>query len=181
MSSRKNPDWGRAVFVVIVLNLLFLDAWIIKTRPNPQNSGAVLPASTSCPSACVQLFNGKSSAKEQVIPISASGTTIESDWSTINGSEITFNKANYPGAKKIYFQANLSSDASDRKSYARLYDATHGIGIQGSEMSTTSTSLKQIQSGEINPFSGDLTIRVQVKSLNGNLVTISNPRIVVIY
>lgn len=175
------PGW---IVAVLIINLIVLDGWLLRTRLGEQKENKnVLAASTStCPSACISLINGgASSAKEQVISISASGTTIATDWTSITGSEITFNKASYKGAKKIYFQANLSSDASDRKAYVRLFDVTHGIGIQGSEITTTSTTLKQIQSGDLNPFSGDLTVKIQIKGLNGNLVTMSNPRIVVSY
>ncbi len=166
--------WG-----LIVANLAVLNLDYVKTR---KVQGKVLDASTSCPTACVNLINSaKSTSKELTVSISASGTTVKTDWVTVSGSEITFNKANYPGAKKFYFQANLSSDAADRTSYARLYDITHSIAVQGGDVSSSSITLKQVQSGELNPFSGDLTLGIQIKGLNGNLVTISNPRIVVKY
>ncbi len=125
--------------------------------------------------------SGKTSAKEIVIPISTSGNTVASDWENLTGSEITFNKANYPGVKKIYFQANLSTSDVDRKSSARLFDVTHGIGVQGSEITSTAVTPMQIKSGPINFFSGDLVVRIQLKSLNGNSVTISNGRMILTY
>ncbi|KKR26284.1 MAG: hypothetical protein UT58_C0016G0001, partial [Microgenomates group bacterium GW2011_GWC1_39_7b] len=140
-----------------------------------------------CPVACVNLINKSKSAvapsqKESSISIQTSGSTqVYNDWYTIPGSEFTFNKGNYPGAKSYYFQTNLSTDSTDRIAYARLYDATHGIGVTGSDITTPSTSLSQVQSGQLNPFSGNLTIRVQIRGLNGNLVTIGNSRIVVVY
>lgn len=178
--SKSTIDWYRSF---VIFNLLVLDIFLLKTYVNGDPSQKVLPASTSaCPSACVSLINsGKSLSSEEVISISSSGTTQSTSWTTIAGSGISFNKTKYKGAKKFYFQANLSSDASDLTAFARLFDATHGIGITGSEMTTKNTSLRQIQSGELNPFSGDLDVRVQIKSLNGNLVTLSNPRIVVVY
>ncbi len=124
---------------------------------------------------------GKTAAKELVIPISTSGSTVNSEWESLGGSEISFNKANYPGVKKMYFQANLGTSAEDRKAFARLFDVTHGIGVQGSDISSTATTPMQIKSNPLNFFSGDLVVRIQLKSLNGNTVSISNGRIILTY
>lgn len=165
---------------LLFLNLLFLDFYIFKTF---KDESRVLSVSTSaCPSACVDLIQrGKTAAKELVIPISTSGSTVATDWDSLAGSEISFNKANYPGVKKMYFQANLGTSAEDRKSFARLYDVTHGIGVQGSDITSTAVSPMQIKSDSLNFFSGDLVVRIQLKSLNGNTVTISNGRIILVY
>lgn len=166
--------------LIFIANILFIDVWLIRSAKISLQK--VLSATSSgCPSACVDMIRSKVGGGEQVIPISATGSTNSSDWTVLPGSEITFNKASYAGAKKMYFQASLSSDASDRTVYARLYDATHEIGIQGSDISAKSSTLLFVQSGNINPFSGDLSLKVQIKSLNGNLVTITNPRIRVVY
>lgn len=177
-----NRKLSTVVVVVLALNLLWLDAKLIGDK-NREIPGQVLPASTvACPSACVDLISGsKARSSEQVISVSASGSTNLMVWTAVSGSEFSFNKANYKGAKKIYFQVNLSTDATDRRAYARLFDVTHGVTITGSEVGTLSTTLSQVQSSELNPFSGDLTVRVELKSLNGNLVTASNPRVVVKY
>jgi hypothetical protein len=168
------------LLALLFVNLLFLDLYIFK---NFKSDSRVLSVSTSaCPSACVDLIQrGKTAAKELVIPISTSGSTVATGWDSLAGSEISFNKANYPGVKKIYFQANLGTSAGDRTSYARLYDVTHGIGVQGSDISSTASTPMQIKSDSLNFFSGDLVIRIQLKSLNGNTVTISNGRIVLTY
>jgi len=168
------------LLLVLFLNILFLDFYIFKNFKSESN---VLSTTTSsCPPACVDLIQrGKSAAKELVIPISTSGTTVKTDWADLSGSEITFNKASYPGVKKIYFQANLGTSAQDKKSFARLFDVTHGIGVQGSEISSTATVPIQIKSDALNFFSGDMVVRVQLKSLDGNTVTISNGRIMLTY
>jgi hypothetical protein len=152
--------------------LVVVDVWIVKTLKSDSSKVLSATTSTNCPSAC---------SSEQIIPISATGSTILTDWTIVPGSEINFNKKSYAGAKKIYFQANLSSDASDRSVYARLYDETHDIGVQGSDISTKSVTFELQQSGTINPYSGDLSLKVQIKSLNGNTATLTNPRIRVVY
>lgn len=176
----KQKNISLFLFTLLFLNLLFLDFYIFKSL---KTESQVLSATTSsCPMACIDLIKGgKTAAKELIIPISTSGSTTASDWDSLAGSEISFNKANYPGVKKIYFQANLGTSAGDRKAFARLFDVTHGIGVQGSDISSTATTPMQIKSDALNFFSGDLVVRIQLKSLNGNEVTISNGRIILTY
>lgn len=168
------------LFAVFVANLFVVDLWLIKSSGNDLSK--VLSANTggSCPSACVDLIRTRTGS-EQLVEISASGTSAETEWTVVPGSEITFNKANYSGAKKMYFQASLSSDASDRTVYARLYDKTHGIGVQGSDISTESVTSVLVQSNPLNFFSGNLSLQVQIKSLNGNVASILNPRVRIVY
>ena len=167
------------LLLVIFLNLIVLDFFVFSRKSDEKVLSATANA---CPTACVDLIRGtKSLAKEVVIPISTAGTTTKTDWEGLAGSEISFNKANYPGVKKMYFLANLGTDAQDRKAYARLFDVTHGIGVQGSEITSTATTAMQIKSDALNFFSGDLVVRIQIKGLNGNLVSISNGRIVLSY
>lgn len=168
------------VLMLLLVNLVVLDFYIFKTL---KTESKVLSVSTSaCPKACMDLIQtGKSAAKELVIPVSTSGSTVNSEWESLSGSEISFNKANYPGVKKMYFQANLGTSAGDRKAFARLFDVTHGIGVQGSDINSTAVTPMQIKSDALNFFSGDLVVRIQLKSLNGNTVSISNGRIILVY
>ncbi len=165
---------------IVIINLAVIDLWLVRSTNSDFNKVLSAATSGSCPSACVDLIRNRTGS-EQLVEISASGSTSETGWTVLPGSEITFNKANYSGAKKMYFQASLSSDASDRTVYARLYDKTHGIGVQGSEISTKSTTAVLIQSDALNFYSGNLSLQVQIKSLNGNVASILNPRIRVVY
>ncbi|MBI2021982.1 hypothetical protein HYS93_03870 [Candidatus Daviesbacteria bacterium] len=118
--------------------------------------------------------------KEIFINFGVNGTTTATDWIDLSGSEIDFDVSSYPGAR-FYFQANLKSDAGDRAVYARIYDTNNKIGVQGSNMSYTGLSSALTESGSMTFWQGRLKIRVQIKSLIGNLATIENPRIRIVY
>lgn len=118
---------------------------------------------------------------EIYINFGSGGSTTLTSWTDLAGTDITFDVANYQGAKALYFQANLKSDAPDRATFARIYDATHSVGVQGSEMSYAGLTSKLTESGSLTFFSGRLTLRVQIHSLNGNLATIESPKIRIVY
>ena len=109
------------------------------------------------------------------------GSTISTNWTDLAGSDFIFDAANFPGAKAFYFEANLTSDATDRDTFARIFDVTHSVGVQGSDLKYRGLTSTFIESGSLTFLSGKLTLRVQIHSLNGNLATIDNPRIRIVY
>lgn len=119
--------------------------------------------------------------KEIYINFGNGGTTSATSWTDVSGAEITFDAANYPGVKAFYFQANLKSDAPDRATFARIFDATHSVGVQGSEMSFAGLTSKLTESGSLTFLSSRLTLRVQIHSLNVNLATIEGPKIRIVF
>jgi hypothetical protein len=131
-----------------------------------------LPSSSTTPS--------QNSPKEIYLNFGVNGSTQSTDWVDLIGSDIKFNSANYPGAKGFYFQANLQTDAPDRNGYARIYDVTHSAEVSGSVINFAGLTATFKQSNAISLSSGDLQLRVQVKSeLNNTLIY--NPRIKVVY
>lgn len=119
--------------------------------------------------------------KEIYINFGNGGTTTATSWTDISGTDMNFDAVNYGGAKAFYFQGNLKSDATDRQTYARIYDVTHSVGVQGAEMNYAGLVSKLTESGSLTFLSGRLTLRVQIHSLNGNLATIENPKIRIVY
>lgn len=59
-----------------------------------------------------------------------------------------YDSAEYNPTPTAYFEATLKA-ASGQTAYMRLYDATTGAAVSGSEVSTTSTSLTRVRSGAI--------------------------------
>lgn len=119
--------------------------------------------------------------KEVYIPFGSGGSTQSTSWTDASGTEITFSPDNYPGAKSFYFQASLVSDAPDRQSYARVYDITNSNPVVGSEISFAGLTSTFKESGAMNFQSGVAKLRVQIHGLNGNIATVQNPRIKVVY
>jgi hypothetical protein len=136
------------------------------------------PGALTTPSTTVV---NSSQAKEFFLYFGVSGSTQETDWIDVSGGQINFDISNYPGARAIYFIGNLKSDAPDRSAYARLLNVSSGSAITGSEISFTGLSSTPTTSVAMDVPSGSLKLQVQIKSLNGNLATIENPRVRVIY
>jgi len=98
------------------------------------------------------------------VTIPGSGSTTETAWTNVAGSEFYFNPADYPGLVSVYFEANMKLFNGSGLAYAQLFDVTHGIGVQGSEVSTKSGVDIVIESGMVSFWQGRNLIRVQIKS-----------------
>lgn len=87
------------------------------------------------------------------------------NWVDVAGSDFYFNPADYPGLVAVYFEANMKLVTGSGRAYVRLYDSTHGIGVQGSEVVTQAGTDTLVESGQLNFWAGKNLIRVQIKSL----------------
>lgn len=117
------------------------------------------------------------------IPLASQSATTEKDWADVPGSEVTFNLANdYSASAKATFEASLKVAHANGTAYTRLFDDTHKIAVNGSELSVTDSAdfIYKI-SGALSLWSGTNTYKVQIKSLNGFEVTIDNPRLKISY
>jgi hypothetical protein len=102
------------------------------------------------------------------LPIVGNGSTLETDWVNVYGTDFYFDKKDFPGFKKAYFEANLKLFNGNGKAYARLYDVTHGVGVQGSGVETKSQLPELVVSGEVSLWEGKNLYRVQIKSLTAD-------------
>ena len=73
------------------------------------------------------------------IPLSG-GNTQNTDWTTISSSQITFNISDYGGKAYPVWDANLRVDNANGQTFVRLFDTTHGIAVNGSEISISKPS-----------------------------------------
>ena len=171
--SEATPSGSTDIQVLIDTKIAQLKEELLETirgsTPKTQTTSQQTQTSTSQP-------------KEIFITLGAGGSTTATAWTDISGTTIDLDRGRYPGATSFYFQANLKSDASDRTTYARLYDVNNKVGIQGSEISYAGLTSKVIESGQLTfHFGGKLTLVVQIHSLNGNLATVDSPKIRVAY
>jgi Flp pilus assembly protein TadG len=125
----------------------------------------------------------KSEAKTAYIPLSGPITTTSTGWVDVVGTDIYIDLANDYGKNAyVSWEAFLKVAYGNGQAFARLYDVTHGIGVDGSELSLigigTST---QVSSGKLNLWSGRNLYRVQIKSLNTFEVTFGSGRIKITY
>lgn len=98
------------------------------------------------------------------IPGGGGGTT-ETNWIDVPGSEFYFDTKDYSGLVEIYLESTMQLINGSGMAYVRLYDATHGIGVQGSDIQTNSNSSTIVVSGKLNPWAGRNLMRIQVRSL----------------
>ena len=113
----------------------------------------------------------------QYVTIPGNGSTVTNGWTVLSGTEFYFDLGDYPGLKEIYFEANLKLFNGNGIDYARLYDSTHGIGVQGSEVQTSSQANTVVESGKLSFWGGKNLIKVQSRSLTADTAVYNSGRL----
>ena len=119
------------------------------------------------------------SSQPQVIyiPLGGSGSTSSRDWANIGNAEVYFDLNDYPSLVEARFEGFISVKNGNGKTFARLYDATHSIGVQGSDIESTSENFTMVISDVLSLWRGKNLYRVQIKSLNGYEANFDSGRI----
>ncbi len=116
------------------------------------------------------------------IPLTGPITTTSTNWVDAVGTDAYIDLINdYKSSAYITWEAFLKVAYGNGTAYARLYDVTHGIAVNGSEISTATSSSTQISSGKLSLWAGKNLYRVQLKSLNSFEVTFGSGRIKIVY
>jgi len=122
------------------------------------------------------------SKKTAYIPLSGPITTTSTDWVDAAGTDVYIDLASdYGKSTYVSWEGFLSIANGNGQALARLYDATHGIAVNGSEISTTSGTSTQLTSGSLSLWAGRNLYRVQLKSLNSFVATFASGRIKINY
>lgn len=123
-----------------------------------------------------------STSQPQVIyiPLGGGGSTTSKEWADVGNAEVYFEIGDYPNVDRIYFEGFINVKHGNGKAFARLYDVTHGIGVQGSDIYTDSESFTLVESGSLSFWQGKNLYRIQIKSLNGYEASIDSGRIKII-
>lgn len=114
------------------------------------------------------------------VPIPGSGNTVKTDWTVVDGTDFYLSKSDYPGLVGIYFEANMKLLNGNGTAFLRLYDATHGIGVSGSEIKTENQASTFISSGAINLWDGYNHYQVQAKSLTADTTVFESGKLKII-
>lgn len=125
----------------------------------------------------------KAKSQTAYIPIVGPITTTSSDWYDAPGTEFYLDyNTDYGKTAYADWQVFLKVADGNGTAYARLYDITNKIGVDGSEVSVSNKGdLTQVISGKLNFWSGNNQYRVQIKSLNKFEVTFGSGRVKIIY
>lgn len=108
------------------------------------------------------------------------GSTQKSDWTRVDGSEFTFDLADYQEGK-VYWEGNLRSQYTNSRCYTRLFDKTNSRAVDFSEQSTDNTDNQYLTSQELAIWFGKLKYQLEIKSLNNVTCYLDSPRLVVKY
>jgi len=194
---------GKEKFLALFPVLLFFSVNVLYSgyflateigKTGIKKGGTVLSSATeSCSLACEQLIDQKiaaalnnsstttSSLQTTYIPLGAGGSTTETEWTTLEGSEFNFDISTYSSKAKVYWEGNIKSLSTNSRCYARLYDKTHYRGVDYSEHSTNQLTYQTLVSSSTSIWLGNNSYEIQLKSLNGVECYLSSPNLIVKY
>lgn len=116
------------------------------------------------------------------IPLGSTYSTTSTTWTDVPTAQIGLSTADYGSSPAISWEAFLKVANANGTAYVRLYDATHNIAVDASELSVSNTSTSTyVGSGNLNLWSGRNQYKVQIKSLNSLEVTYEPGRIRIVY
>ena len=117
------------------------------------------------------------------IPISGPLSTTSSNWYDAPGTDLNLNlKGDYGDKAVATWEGSLKIAHSNGTAYARIYDVTHGIAVNGSEISVTNKAdFTQSYSGNLSFWAGNNQYRIQLKSLNTFEATFGSGKIKIVY
>lgn len=194
------------IFLKILLTITFLDLAYLNYKifqPATVIENKISPASETCGEQCRTIVAaaissiptitpaptlpakalaaaGPSSKKSFIttyLPIPGQGETMENRWTSIPGTSFWLNTADYPRLQEAYFESNLKLFNANGQAFLRLFDATAGIEVWGSEISTGSQSFVFLTSGKITLRPGNHQYVIQARSLTADTTIFNSPRI----
>jgi hypothetical protein len=124
-----------------------------------------------------------STPKTSYIDMGTTYTTASTDWYTIDDTAIYIDLINEYGVNaKVSWEVLLKVAHANGQAYARLWDDTNKIAVNGSELTTINNSSYQlVSSGNLPFWRGRNLYKIQIKSLNSFEVTITGAKIKVMY
>lgn len=111
------------------------------------------------------------------LPISTGGQTLSNNWEILPATSFYFDIHDYPGLVEIYFETNIRLFNGNGTAFVRLFDETHGVGVQGSEVSTNQQKGTAVVSGKVSFYQGKNLISVQAKSLTADTAIFTSGRL----
>lgn len=129
------------------------------------------------------VVTAKAKAQTAYIPIAGPLSSTSKDWYDLAGTEFYLNfNTDYGKSAYANWDASLKIKDGNGTVYARIYDVTNKIAVNGSEILVSNKGdLTQVISSGLSFWAGNNLYRVQLKSLNGFEVTFGSGRIKIIY
>lgn len=137
---------------------------------------SITPTLTSAPQVPTPTARAKVKSVSYV-PIPGAGSTLETNWTVMAGTDFYLSKSDFPGLTEVYFEANVKLFNGNGTAYVRIYDVTHGIAVVGSELATSSQTSTFLSSGKISFWEGFNHYQVQAKSLTADTTVYESGRL----
>lgn len=175
-------------FIVIFLNLLFLDWQILQliNKPNPiqQNETktsevSLTPKTEMCSQNCLDVIKQATSTAQPMTTMQTSapstsqayfvpfgsGSIASSDWQDISGLQAYVDTANYNGIKTVTFEASVHVPTGNETVNVRLFNVTDGHPVWYSEVFFNGgTNAQLLVSKPISLDQGNKLYQVQMKT-----------------
>src|SRR5260221_10152337 len=150
---------------------------LVTATPTPVSVNSVTPT----PKVVVVVQTPVPNSKITYIPLTG-GNTQNTDWTNLSGSQFSLSISDYGKYTYAVWDANLRVNNANGTTLARLFDTTHGIAVNGSEINIgdTSTSTDVVSAG-LSFWSGNNSYVVQLKSLNNSTAFMDSGRIKITY
>jgi len=136
--------------------------------------------STSPTPKPVTSVSAKKVRRTYYVPIPGSGSTLATDWTNLSGTDFYLSKNDFPGFLEVYFEANIKLMNGNGKAFFRIYDATHFIGVTGSQIETSSQASTFVSSGKVSLWEGYNHYIVQAKTLTADTAVYESGKLKII-
>lgn len=116
----------------------------------------------------------------QYVTIPGSGSSGANTWEDLAGTEFYIDLSDYSGLVEVYFESNMKLFNGNGMAYVQLFDMTHGVGVQGSDVQTNNQADTVVTSGKVTFWAGKNLIRVQAKSLTADTAVYNSGRLKIV-
>jgi hypothetical protein len=146
---------------------------------NKAVSQAVATISSSPKEKIIEKEIVSDTPKTSYISMGTTYTTTSTGWYTLEDTAIYIDLINdYGSSAKVSWETLLKVAHANGQAYARLWDDTNKIAVNGSELTTiNNASYLQVSSGNLPFWRGRNLYKIQIKSLNSFEITITGAKI----
>lgn len=144
---------------------------------------SVNPTSTPTPAYTPKPTTVASGPKVTYIPLGIGGSTQLTDWTDVPDSQVYVSlTTEYGPAASVWWEALLKVENGSGTTYARLFDVTHGIAVDGSQIALSNIATPTlVEGGPLRFWAGRNLYKVQIKSLNSSTAYFDFGRIKISY
>ncbi len=117
------------------------------------------------------------------VPLGTTASSTSIDWYTITNASVYIDLANdFSDGAYVTWGISLKVAHGNGQAFARLWDDTNKIAVNGSEITTVGNEeYKTMKSGQLFLWNGNNNYKIQLKSLNGFEITASDAKVKLVY